>query len=175
MRSRHYTIFDKEKTVAALLLVAVLLVIGIAIGSCCKGEEQLATCWAMCKPGSQVIVRRSPDKKSMEVGWLDCGDDFKTDGDSKNGFIRCYGIGENGEGWVYCGYVSTEEPEMVMQRYVCVAKKQVAIRRWMGGPQVERSPWLKNGQNVTVFCIGDGWACTSRGYIKSEWLEVDPE
>ena len=35
--------------------------------------------------------------------------------------------------------------------------------------------WLVNGSTVEVFYTAEGWACTSRGYIKSEWLEVDPE
>jgi len=77
---------------------------------------------------------------------------------------------------VYCGYVVTEKPEKIGERYVCVAKKQVACRRWMAGPQLEgRAAWMKNGEFCEVFLMADGWAVTSRGYIKSEWLEVSVE
>ena len=79
---------------------------------------------------------------------------------------------------MYLGYVSTEKVQKVGEQYVCVAKRQVACRRWVGGPQIEtggRKQWLKNGENVDVFCIGGDWAVTSRGYIRSEWLEVDPK
>ena len=66
----------------------------------------------------------------------------------------------------------------VGENYVCVAKSRVACRRWVNGPQIEdngRPRWLVNGSNVSVFYIAEGWAVTSRGYIQSEWLEVDPE
>lgn len=170
----HYSIFNKEKIAAFVVLLIIVLLIGVLIGTCCKGEDDLVKCWIMCKPGSQVNVRRTPDKRSMEVGYLEAGDWFMTDGSSSNGFIRCYGIGEYGEGWIYCGYVATEEPEPVFEQYVCCAVKRVAIRRWMNGPKVDGSSWLVNGSNVDVFYIADGWACTSRGYILSEYLEVDP-
>lgn len=173
---KKYSIFSKEKIVVFLLILAIAAMIGFAVGSYCKGEEQMATCWAMCKPGSTVTVRREPSKKAAEAGFLECGDSFQTDAEEQDGWIRCYGVGENG--WVYVGYVSTEPVQKVGQRYVCVAKKQAACRRWAGGPQIEidgKKQWLRNGENVNVFCIGDEWAVTSRGYIKSEWLEVDPE
>ena len=113
---------------------------------------------------------------STEIGRLECGDGFATDGESRDGWIRCYGVGET-SGWVYAGFVATEKPEIVMEQYCCVAKNRVAVRRWQGGPQVVRNGrkvWLNNCEDVTVFCMADGWACTSIGYIRAEWLEVDP-
>lgn len=171
---------DKRARRILLILLAAVIIGGAAymIGTRAiseAAEDQLIRCWVMCKPGSQVNVRRTPSKNAMEVGYLDAGDSFLTDGDSKNGFIRCYGIGEYGEGWIYLGYVVTEEPKPVFERYVCVSNARVACRRWMGGPKVGTSPWIVNGSNVDVFYLADGWACTSRGYIMSEWLEVDPK
>lgn len=175
---RHYSIFDREKIVAFVVILAVVLVIGVAIGvTVCHGEEPLATCYAMCRPGSHVSVRMEPSKKSTETGFLDCGDSFQTDGESVNGWIRCYGAGEGG--WVYSGYVVTEKPQKVGARFVCTANKQVACRKWMSGPKIDERPWLRHGQTVEVFVMADGWAVTSRGYIKSEFLdrywEEDPE
>jgi hypothetical protein len=159
-----------------LLLAVVCAGIGYMIGTAAQAEDQTVMCWVMCKPGNFVNVRKNPNKNSEIVGYLDCGDDFKTDAEIRNGFIHVYGIGEYGEGWVYCGYVATEKPEAVFQNYVCVAKNRVACRRWMNGPRIEgRSGWLYNLDTVSVFYIADGWAMTSRGYIQSEWLEVDPE
>ena len=173
---KHYSIFDKEKIVAFFLLVIVLILIGIGIGSYCRGEDQLITCYAICKPGSHVNIHMTPSESGTVTGYLECGDGFLTDAEAKDGWIPCYGVGEGG--WVYVGYVSTEPVRKVGEQYVCVAKKQVACRRWCNGPQIKdskgRKQWLKNGQNVDVFCIGDTWACTSRGYIRAEWLEVDP-
>ena len=175
--------YNTEKTKRARILLAVLLgaVIlgGIVFKACCDAnaeaaEAKLVKVWIMCKPGSQVNVRRVPSKTGMEVGWLDCGDWFMTDGKSADGWIRCYGIGEYGEGWVWCGYVATEEPRMIGERYVCASNARVACRKWMDGPRVDGKCWLTNGSTVEVFCMADGWACTSRGYIRSEWLEADP-
>lgn len=170
------SIFDKDKIIAFIAVLLVAGIIGFVIGSVTgAAEEQLATCWVMCKPGSRVSVRLEPSKKSPEIGFLECGDEFQTDGESVDGWISCLGVGET-NGWVYCGYVCTEKPEIIGERYVCVAKKQAACRRWMGGPRINgKAGWIKNGQNVQVFCIGDGWAVTSRGYVRSDWIEVDPE
>ena len=162
-----------------IVLLAAVILGGIVFKLACdanaeEAEDQLVTCWVMCQPGDYVNVRRTPGKRAAEVGRLESGDAFQTDGTSSDGWIRCYGIGEYGEGWIYCGYVVTEEPVTVFQRYVCVSNGRVACRRWMGGPQT-RNPWIRNGSNVDVFLMADGWAVTSRGYIRSEYLEADPE
>ena len=171
-----YSIFDLEKIVAFIFIIALVVVVTVALTvSFCKGEDALVKCWVMCKPGNYVNVRRVPSKTGMEVGYLDASDWFMTDAVSADGFIRCYDIGEYGEGWVYCGYVVTEEPEVINETYVCCAPKRVACRRWMNGPQVSGSPWLTNLSTVYVYYIADGWACTSQGYIQSEYLEASPQ
>lgn len=173
MNHNKYSIFSKEKIGAFVLLVVVAVLIGMVIGSCGKSEETLAECWAMCKPGSRVTVRREPSKKAAEAGYLECGDSFRTDGVSVDGWIRCYGVGENG--WVYCGYVCTEKPRKVGMRYVCSANSQVACRKWMAGPQIEDRPWIRNGETCEVFVTDGEWAVTSRGYIRIQYLDPDPE
>ena len=171
---KHYSIFDKEKIVAFIALIIILILIGFCIGTYCHGESELTKCWIMCKPGDYINVRRTPSTNSEIVGYLDPCDWFMTDLTSSNGFFRVYGIGEYGEGWVYCGYVTAEEPEQIFERYVCCAKTRVACRRWMNGPKVSSYPWLTNLSEVDVFYIADGWACTNRGFIMAEYLEVSP-
>jgi hypothetical protein len=172
-----YSITNKWKKILAVLAAVLLAFTAWQIGtnSCRAAEEQLITCWAMCKPGSYVTVRRSPQKSAMMVGYLDPCDDFLTDGKTSNGYIHVIGIGEYGEGWAYCGYVSTEEPEKVFEQYVCVSRARVKCRRWIYGPLVANYGWLTNGSNVQVFYRTSSWSVTNRGYIQSEWLEVDPE
>ena len=169
-----------KRKLAIIITLCVIVILTMAIMAIkSAAEEQLATAYAMCDPRegrNKVHVRAKPTKDSAEIGYLECGDDFLTDGVSRDGWIRCYGIGET-SGWVYAGYVATEKPDMVMEQYCCVAKSRVAVRRWQGGPQIIRNGrklWLNNCEDVTVFCIADGWACTSIGYIAAEWLEVDP-
>ena len=176
---KNYSVFDKEKIVAFIAVIVFVAAIAFWAGSTFAEDEETATVYAMCdpRPGNWVSVRLKPTTSSQEIGRLECGDKFETDGDSRDGWIRCYGVGET-SGWVYSAFVAVEKPEIVMEQYCCVAKKQVAIRRWPGGPLVEirgKKQYLRNCEDVTVFCFGDGWACTSRGYIKAEWLEVDPK
>ena len=76
------------------------------------------------------------------------------------------------ECWIYSGYVVTEEPEEIRDTRVVVAREQVACRRWVNGPKIEGREWLKNGTEVQVFYIAEGWAVTNLGYIQAEWLEV---
>ncbi len=169
-----------KRKLAIIITLCVIVILTMAIMAIkSAAEEQLATVYAMCDPrdGNRVIVRAKPTKDSAEIGYLECGDSFLTDAEERDGWIRCCNIGEACEGWVFCGYVTTEKPEMVMEQYCCVAKNRVAVRRWQGGPQIirnKRKLWLNNCEDVTVFCIADGWACTSIGYIQAEWLEVDP-
>ena len=174
---RQYNTDLIKRAIIIVLITSMVVAVGWMIGTaeCRAAEEQMITCWAMCMPKSHVDVHMKPDKDSKIVGYLDPGDSFHTDGESKNGFIWC-DVGDGGEGWVYCGYVSTEEPEKVNERYVCVALKQVACRRWIHGPQIKgRGAWLKNMSTVMVYFRTSEWSVTNRGYIKSEWLEVDPE
>ena len=159
--------------VAALVVIIVIGLAYIVAFNDSRAEGHMTTAWVLCKPGSQVIVRRTPSKSAMEVGQLEVGDSFLTDAVSSNGYIRCYGIGEYGEGWIYAGFVATEEPVPVFQTYCCVAKSRVACRRWIYGPKTQ-NPWLANGSDVQVFYIAGEWAVTARGYIMAEYLESDP-
>ena len=170
-----YTTSKREKTIFFVIITLLMIMVVIVLAvNYCKGEDALVKCWILCKPGSQVNVRRTPSKTGQEVGFLEVGDDFLTDGTSADGWIRCYGIGEYGEGWIYSGYVATEEPVPVFEQYVCCGNGRVACRRWMNGPKIDRTPWLANGSNVDVFYIAGDWALTSRGYIMSKYLEADP-
>ena len=160
----------------ALRCILIALIIAAVIIFACRAEDTTITCWALCQPGDHVNLRREPKKDSAEVGWLECGDSFQTDGESRNGWIRVLDAGDC-ECWIYSGYVIEEQPEKVGENYVCVARDRVACRRWVDGPQIRINghlSWLKNGSTVSVFYIAGDWAVTSRGYIKAEWLEVDP-
>ena len=170
--SQHSTTIGPLGKVLLCILAALIITVGVTVSSCRASDE--ITCWILCKPGSQVNARRTPDKRGDIVGFLEVGDHFRTTGETKNGFIRAEGIGEYGEAWIYVGYVVTEPPVEVYENYVCVSNSRVACRRWVDGPKVQGSPWITNGSTVSVFYIAEGWACTNRGYIRTEWLERDP-
>ena len=160
----------------ALRCILAALIVAVVIIFACRAEDVTTTCWVLCKPGDHVNLRIDPKKDSASVGWLECGDSFQTDGESINGWLRVLDAGEC-ECWIYSGYVIEEQPEKIGENYVCVARDRVACRRWVDGPQIrinEHLSWLKNGSTVSVFYIAGDWAVTSRGYIRAEWLEVDP-
>lgn len=162
------------------LAAAGALLLGILIGAVnlWTAAAEPAKCWILCDPrdGHYVHVREKADRNSLSVGRLECGDEIRIDGKTKDGFIHIVSPSfESSGGWVHCGYVSEYRPEIVCENYVCVANRQVACRRWMGGPQISgRLGWLHNGSSLTVLARTEEWCVTSRGYIKSEWLEADP-
>lgn len=163
----------REWLIIAVLTLAIIILFVFVIEA--RGQGFVKECWAFCKPKDRVNLRISPSKSSKSVGWLECGDSFQTDGTERKGWIRVLDRGEC-ECWIYGGYVVNEQPVKIDESYVCVAKKWVACRRWVDGPQIKgKLGWLRNGNSVNVFYIGGGWAITSRGYIRSEWLEVDPQ
>ena len=176
---------NRARKALIILICAVILagiVYRVAYGAILEAMDgQTITCWILCQPndpkdgGHYVNARIAPSTNSEAVGYLENGYSFQTDAKNKNGFLRAYGIGENGMAWIYAGFVVTEEPEIINERYVCVSNGRVAIRRWMNGPRVAGTGWLTNGSNVYVYAIADGWAITNRGYIMAEYLEVDPE
>ena len=173
---RHSITTKRLKAMLFALCCVIAIVIGLTIsaGECKAAGDKCITVWAMCQPGSTVIVRRGPSKNTMEVARLDPCDPVETDGRTKDGFIHVYGNWENGDGFVYCGYLSTEKPEPVFEQYVCVSRARVACRRWISGPTMPNHAYITNGTNVDVFYRTSEWSVTNRGYIKSEWLECDP-
>ena len=153
-------------------ILAILMTVTVTVGSAEDGETEKV--WILCSPTDYVNLRMQPSKRSAKTGFVECGDAFTTSGKKRNGFLQVLDVGECAC-WVHAGYVVTEEPVVVNEYYCVVAKTRVACRRWVNGPRIAgRRGWLNNGSRVKVYSIGGGWAVTSRGFIQSEWLEVDP-
>ena len=168
-----YTTFQRMRKPLAILAVLILAAGAYATnysGIRARAEESTTTAWALCK--SYVNIRLWPSKTATEVGFLDPCDRVEVDGRTKDGFAHVtYPV----DGWVYAGYLTFSEPKAIGQTYTVVARKRVAARRWVDGPQMGTKPWLINGSQVKVLYMSDDWALTDRGYVKSEWLEEDPE
>ena len=175
---KHYSRIRKQKIAFYVFLLIMAGLIGWMIGSTSNAEDDgTFTCWAICKPGSHIELHIKPSKKSQVVGRLDPCDPFTTDGITKNGFLHVLDVGESLDSWIYVGFVSAEKPEaMNGARYYSVSNGKLYCRRWIGGPVIKgRAGYLKNCETVQVFYRTSEWCVTNRGYIKSEWLEVDPE
>jgi len=148
-----------------IILVVVMLAAVIIVAS--RAEDVYAKGWILCK--DYVLIRTTPSRSASECGQLDPGDEIEIDGETADGFAH---IVSPCDGWVWAGNITFAQVEKIDDTMVVVARKQVACRRWIDGPQIEDNKWAKNGTEVKVFYMSEEWAVTSRGYIRSEWLEV---
>lgn len=170
MNRNHYTTSCGKR--AIMILMAVLLVVvsyhaAYAINRA-HAETVTTNAWILCK--DYVMIRMWPSKRATEVGQLDPCDEIEIDGKTKDGFAH---IVAPVDGWVWAGNIVFSEPEQIGSLAFVTAKNRLACRRWVDGPQVESRPWVINGSEVRVFYMCDEWAVTSRGYVRSEWLEVE--
>ena len=146
-----------------LLCLAIMLFVlsGIAMA-----DTYSDTVWILCQPDSYVNIRNNPFGKSDVVGRADCGDDFSTDGKTKNVFLHVYATTETGEGWISKGYVVYDKPVSIGRKMVIESRGRVNARKTVNG---KRRCWVKSGDVVTVYWMAE-WAVTSKGFIKSEYL-----
>ena len=133
-------------------------------------ENSTITVWAMCQPGDYVNARMAPSTRSESVARLETGDAFEIDGRSKNGFMHAPSFPcENGEAWVYAGYIVTEQPQSACGKlYRIKSNGRVACRKHIEGP---RRCWVVDGSEVKVWGFTSEWAVTNKGFIQSRYIE----
>lgn len=123
--------------------------------------------WVMCK--TYVNIREKPSSKSDAIGFLDSGEGLETDWVRSGDWLHLIHLScETDEGWVYAGYVVDSEPKKVDAECKVVSNGRVALRTKVDG---DRRAWAKNGAILKVLWTSQDWALTTRGYIKSEYLE----
>jgi hypothetical protein len=130
-------------------------------------EEITTPGFILCK--SYVVIRQWASKRATEIGQLDPAEPIEIDGRTKDGYAH---IVAPCDGWVHAGYIVFSEPKAVNATATVTARKRVACRKWIDGPNVDSKPWLISGSEVRIYWMCDDWALTNRGYVKSEWLEV---
>ena len=133
-------------------------------------DDEYYEMYVICQPGDYVNVRYKPSAKSMIVGYCDPGDEIRTDGTIRKGFMRIYGIGDSGEGWIHAGYLTDSEPERIRRTATVVSNRRLAARKCIGG-KVRK--WLKNGDEITVYWYSDEWCVTNKGFVMTEYIELD--
>lgn len=152
----------------ALIIIAVVLIIS-ALNSVSFAED-LWEVYVVCQPGDYVNVRVNPSRKSEAVGYADGGDSILIDGAERNGYLRCYFIGEMGVGWIHKGYVVYDQPERVSITAKVNSKGRVIARKYVGG---KRRAWLKKNDEVKVYWLSDEWCVTNKGFVKTKYLEME--
>ena len=156
-----------------LTLALVLSVVAYAVATeinRARAESVTTKAWVLSS--TYVNIRMGASKKAPIVGQLDPGDDLEIDGKVDGWFAH---IVAPVDGWIHSGYLTFSKPKQVNQTYTVTAKKRLMCRRWIDGPKVAEKPYLINGSEVKVLWISSEWACTNRGYLKSEWLEENAE
>lgn len=151
-----------KKAVAIIILFAAIL--GV-ISASADGNMV----FILCNPESHVNVRKTPENDGIEIGRLDFGDGVQTDGRIRNGFLHVTGITEAGDGWIFTGYVVNDQPEKVNAWATVTASGRVMAYRWING---RKNGWVKVCTDIRVLAISEEWSVTSRGYIRTEYLEV---
>ena len=169
--TNHYTTKPALTKALIVILAAVLLFASYTVATeidRAHAETVYATGYILCK--DYVIIRQWASRHATEIGQLDPCDTVEIDGKTKDGFAH---IVEPVDGWVWAGNIVFSQPEQIGSLAFVTAKNRLACRRWVDGPHVESRPWVINGSEVRVFYMCDEWAVTSRGYVRSEWLEVE--
>lgn len=150
----------------------VLFFVLMLVFVCVSASADVA--YVLCKPSDYVNVREHPSSRSKQAGILDCGDEVRTEWETKKDnhggtWIRVYGF--EGDAWVSARYLS-DTPVTIADAdchaYVS-ANGRTAIRR---APNGKRTAWVKNGDELNVLVIGDEWILTTMGYVKAECVEV---
>ena len=157
-------------TVLEIILIALVVWMAIYILNGVSFADELITAYVLCQPDDYINVRMNPSRRSMIVGYAEVGYSFLTDMVTRNGFLKCYGIGEMGEGWIYKGYVVFDEPVEVNKTGYSNSKSKLAARKTIGG-KVRK--WLHNLDAFMVYWMSDEWCVTSRGFIKTRFVELD--
>lgn len=151
------------KKIVSLMLVFACL---SAISAGCANEVEY---YVICNPKSYVCVRNEPKKGSDEAGRFDCGDYVISDGIEKNGYMHIPG-GFESDGWIYKGNLVADRPVIEKQTMRINSNWKVICRRCVAGKKIRT---LSNGDTVTVYAQSAEWAVTDKGYIRTEFLEVD--
>ena len=154
-----------KKFFALILIVAIILPI-----TCLAVEEAM---YVICMPNDRVNIRLGASRTSSSVGWCEAGDLVYYDGQTKNGYRHCVGLGvEAGEGWIHKGYLVDEPVEYINKDATVVSKSRLAARKYVNG---KRTRWLKPGGVVRIYYWTNEWALTNCGYVQSAYLELNGE
>ena len=162
------TFFSIASAVLIVIVIMFVFTIAVLLFNVATAEDELTEAWVLCS--DYVHVRVSPNRKSEAVGYVDAGDSILVGSKKKNGFVRCYGIGEYGEGWIHTGYLVYEKPVKVSCKAYSVSRGKLRARRHIKGKRVG---WIKHFETVQIYWWTDEWCVTDKGFVESRYLELD--
>ena len=161
--------------VEIILMVIVVYTIICLLNSIGFAEEGTITAYVICQPGDYVNIRSSAKFGNNLIGRLDSGDPIEIDGTVRNGFMRLVNmpLESASDAWVYAGYIVYDEPVNVHEREaIVVSNHNLAARKNCTG-RIRR--WLKTGTELIVYWFSETWCVTNKGFVMSQYIELDGE
>lgn len=151
----------------AWTIVLIAVIFALVAYNDCFAEEM----YVLCKPEVEINVRHTPRKGGEIIGNLECGDAVQTDGKKRNGYVHVTGLTfEYTDGWIFAGLLIAERPYISEGHCQIVTDTRVAARHYIGG---KRRGWIRPGQTITVYAVGEEWTITDRGYVRTEFLTLN--
>ena len=156
-----------------LLILAIMVCTLLLLQDIGLAEEDTEDIWILCSSESFVCVREAPRKTSFAFGGATCGTRLQTDGEAKNKYIHVVNVpAEEASGWISSQYIVHSEPIRIDQGATVVSNGRLAARKGING---KVQYWLEPMSKVTVFWWTDEWCLTNKGYVATEFLELDGE
>ena len=155
-----------------IITTLLLFVIICQINTVKTAPDGLDEFYIICKPGTCVNVRISPNSHAEIIGSKFFGDVVYVDKE-KNGFVHITNLNsEYTDGWVSKGLIVEDQPVEVNRSGVIVSNARVAGRKYVNG---KVKTWLANGTEVTVYAESDEWCVTDKGYVRAEFIEIQEQ
>lgn len=157
--------------VAISFLVGFLVTTGILI-IFQDASADTTTMYGVCEKGS-INVRHKPNGHSEICGKLEFGWSVDILGSRKVGKTTWYkvdGITEYGYGWVNGNYLLSSEPSRVMNMYGKIEANGRVATYFINGT---RKGWIKPGQEVRIIIYSDEKCYTTKGWIKTKYLNIE--
>lgn len=152
--------------------ILIVVAFSCVISPCLAAYDGVDEYYIICKPGTSVNVRISPNSHAEVIGSKFFSDQVFVDKE-RNGFVHITNLNsEYTEGWVSKGLIVDDKPIEVNTVGVIVSNARVAGRKYVNGKVV---CWLNNGTEITIYAVSDEWCVTDKGYVKSEFIVIKGE
>lgn len=157
-----------NRAVAAAVAIVMIFLVFVPIHGAASEDAEIDV-WVLCQPDSYVNVRTKPSSRCQIAGYADCGDKLLTDGEIRKGFVHITsGSYEVGDAWISAGYIVYSEPVQINQYYYVCSIGRLACRRTIDG---QLRCWADNGDTMKVYWMSEEWSVTSKGFVKTEFIE----
>lgn len=160
---KHFfkTMNGAEKLILALIIIAIIAILSVSVAH----ADHMG--FILCNPDTTVNMRFEPRKTGTVVACMECGDPVRLDGGKYGEWLHVVTGDENGA-WVHQGYVV--DIKVTVETRQARAKTKVRTRNMVRG---RLTGTLRKGQEVTVYAYSEECCFTSKGYIKTKYLEVE--